>query len=135
MTDLMERHGVRPDHFTISILMKLVKRSRSSWHASRVFEFLDRSGIDVCSDEILLNSIMEACIRYHEHGRLKRVLASFAASPLLPAVPTYGTLIKAAGVLQNMGQCWEYWRRIEQRGLVPNDVVLGCMLDALVGSR
>jgi len=50
-------------------------------------------------------------------------------------VPTFGTLIKAAALLKRIGQCWEFWRRIEQRGMEPNDIVLGCMLDALVSNQ
>ena len=30
---------------------------------------------------------------------------------------------------------WELWRRIDQRGLTPNEIVLGCMLDALVSNQ
>jgi len=93
---------------------------------------LDRSGIDVCSDEILLNSVLETCTRHQEFRRLESILGRFENSSLRASVSTYGSLIKAAGTLKKLPQCWRYWNALEERGMEPTAIVLGCMLDALV---
>lgn len=130
--DRMEKSGVAVDHYTISILMKALKRVNNPWDVVRSLELLDRSGIDVCSDEILLNSVLETCTRHQESRRLESILAHFEKSSLRASVSTYGSLIKAAGTLKQLPQCWRYWKALEERGVEPSPIVLGCMLDALV---
>lgn len=58
----------------------------------------------------------------------------FPSQPQLrPNVHTYGSLIKSYGSLGKLQHCWRLWRELTtERGLVPDDVTLGCMLDALV---
>jgi len=133
--DRMRASGARVDHYTISIMMKAMKRANNPKDIVRALELLDESHIDVCSDEILLNSVLETCIRHQETRRLEGVIASFAKSKIRASVSTYGSLIKACSTLKNLPQCWAYWHRMQERGLEPTAVVLGCMLDALVCNR
>jgi len=131
--DKMEAANIRPDHYTLSIMMKAMKNFHQSKDLQRVFKLLDRSGIDPCSDEILMNTVLETCTRHREFERLEALLMRFEKSNLRPAVPTYGSIIKAFSSLKRPDKCWQYWNDLQnQRGLVPNDIVLGCMLDALV---
>jgi len=52
-----------------------------------------------------------------------------------PSVPTYGSIIKAYACLKRVDKCWHYWEEMQgQRGLQPNEIVFGCMLDALVSN-
>lgn len=131
--DLMEKNGVKVDNYTISIMMKGLKRASNPRDVARVLSLLDRSGIAVCSDEILANTVLETCIRHKELRRLESILAEHKASGLKPSVHTYGSLIKACSTLHRLDECRRYWREMhEVRGIEPNDIVLGCMLDALV---
>mmetsp|Transcript_144926 Transcript_144926/g.252762 ORF Transcript_144926/g.252762 Transcript_144926/m.252762 type:complete len:1020 (+) Transcript_144926:106-3165(+) len=131
--DMMEGAGVKADHYTVSIMMKALKRTRDSRQVGRALALLDRSGLDACSDEVLLNTLLETCIRHHEHHRLEMVVDGFITSGLLPSVHTYGSLIKACSSLKRVEKCWEFWQiMVEHRAFEPNDIVLGCMLDALV---
>jgi pentatricopeptide repeat protein len=131
--EMMEKSGTRADHYTISIMMKALKKVRNPKDVGRVLALLDKAGVDVCSDEILLNTTLETCIRHHESKRLDSILRSYAKSGLKPSVHTYGSLIKSCGSLKRIDQCREFWREMDQRcGMEPNDIVLGCMLDALV---
>jgi len=131
--DLMEKSGVKVDHYTISIMMKSLKKARNNHDVQRALALLDRTGIEVCSDEILLNTVLETCIRHRENARLKAVVAAYRRSDMRPSVHTYGSLIKACSNLKKVDQCQAFWREMEEvRGMDPNDIVLGCMLDALV---
>ncbi|CAK0824769.1 unnamed protein product [Prorocentrum cordatum] len=132
--DLMEKSGVKVDHYTISIMMKSLKKARNNHDVQRALALLDRTGtIEVCSDEILLNTVLETCIRHRENTRLKAVVAAYRRSDMRPSVHTYGSLIKACSNLKKVDQCQAFWREMEEvRGMDPNDIVLGCMLDALV---
>jgi pentatricopeptide repeat protein len=131
--DLMEKSGVKVDHYTISIMMKSLKKARNHGDVQRALALLDRTEIQVCSDEILLNTVLETCIRHREQARLRQVVAAYRKSDMRPGVHTYGSLIKACSNLKKPDQCREFWREMQEvRGMEPNDIVLGCMLDALV---
>jgi len=130
--DRMRASGVKIDHFTISIMMKALKRVNNPRDVARSLDLLDQANIDVCSDEILLNSVLETCTRHQESRRLQHIINLFSKSNLRASVSTYGSLIKASGSLKNVPQCWAYWRAMDERGLEPTPIALGCMLDALV---
>mmetsp|Transcript_18962 Transcript_18962/g.35230 ORF Transcript_18962/g.35230 Transcript_18962/m.35230 type:complete len:1026 (-) Transcript_18962:200-3277(-) len=131
--DMMERSGVKVDHYTVSILMKALKKSKDSRNVGRALALLDHSGLDPCSDEVMLQTLLETCIRHREHFRLQSITKSFEKSSLQPSVFTYGSLIKACSILKRVDKCWELWSKMaDERAMEPNDIVLGCMLDALV---
>mmetsp|Transcript_162355 Transcript_162355/g.311713 ORF Transcript_162355/g.311713 Transcript_162355/m.311713 type:complete len:1014 (+) Transcript_162355:137-3178(+) len=131
--DMMERSGVQVDHYTLSTMMKALKRTKNSKDVARALALLDSSGLDVCSDEVLLNTVLETCIRHREHRRLETVIDAFSKSSIQPSVHTYGSLVKACSAVKRADKCWNLWNQmVDDRGLEPNDIVLGCMLDALV---
>jgi len=130
---MMQSNNVPVDHYTISIMMKSLKKAKNPKQVVKTLELLDSSGLDVCSDEILLNTVVETCIWHKQYQRLEQVLKSFHVSGLRPSVPTYGSLIKACSAMHRIDRCWVLWRQIvDERGMEPSDIVLGCMLDALV---
>eukprot|EP00441_Pelagodinium_beii_P026001 CAMPEP_0197650912 /NCGR_PEP_ID=MMETSP1338-20131121/31235_1 /TAXON_ID=43686 ORGANISM="Pelagodinium beii, Strain RCC1491" /NCGR_SAMPLE_ID=MMETSP1338 /ASSEMBLY_ACC=CAM_ASM_000754 /LENGTH=1040 /DNA_ID=CAMNT_0043225425 /DNA_START=139 /DNA_END=3261 /DNA_ORIENTATION=+ len=131
--DKMEAANIRPDRYTLSIMMKAMKKVHNAKDLNRCFELLERSKIDPCSDEILMNTVLETCTKHRDYDRMESLLVRFEKSNLRPAVPTYGSIIKAFSSLKRPEKCWQYWEDMQnQRGLVPNDIVFGCMLDALV---
>eukprot|EP00933_Yihiella_yeosuensis_P047268 TRINITY_DN4301_c0_g1_i1.p1 TRINITY_DN4301_c0_g1~~TRINITY_DN4301_c0_g1_i1.p1 ORF type:complete len:1033 (-),score=273.52 TRINITY_DN4301_c0_g1_i1:115-3213(-) len=136
LIDTMTKKGIKIDQYTVSIMLKTLKVSGGGRDVAKVLDLLDSSGLDICSDEILFNTVLETLIRAKEHRRLEALVNQFESqSSLRPSVPTYGSLIKAMSALNRVDRCWSYWQAIEQdRGLQPNDIVLGCMLDALVSS-
>jgi len=134
--ELMQRRGVQADHYTVSIMLKALKGDKSSEHVGRVLALLDHSGLDVCSDEILMSTALEACIRHRYLRRLQNIVDAFSKSTLHPNIYTYGSLIKACGILKRMDKCWELWHNmVDDRALEPNNVVLGRMLDALACNK
>lgn len=131
--ELMERNGVPVDHYTISIMMKSLKRTKDRRDVDRAMELLENSGVDVCSDEVLLNAVLEVCSRHRQLHRLENTVSAFMKSKLRPSVHTYGSLIKACSTLKRLDKCRKLWDcMVDQYAIQPNDIVLGCMLDALV---
>merc|ERR550514_2138871 len=101
----MEKAGIASDHYTVSTMMKAMKFAKHPRDVQRALELLDRSGLNVCEDEVLLNTVLDTCIRQKEHARLQQVLEAFRKSHLKPSVPTYGSLIKAYGALKQIQRC------------------------------
>lgn len=136
--ETMECNGVPIDHYTVATMMKAVKRTQMSRDAlGKVMALLDRRGIDVCKEEVLLNTALEACIKHGEHRRLEWIVARVESqnAGMQLATHTYATLIRASAMLKRVSRCRELWTEMtEVRRLEPNGVALGCMLDALVCS-
>lgn len=131
--ETMQSKGIAVDHYTISIMMKALKRAKDPRDVARALALLDNAGLDVCSDEVLLNTVLETCIRHREFRRLSDIVDAVSKSQVQPSAHTYGSLIKACSTLKRLDGCWTFWNSMaEQRALQPNDIVLGCMLDALV---
>mmetsp|Transcript_39382 Transcript_39382/g.62428 ORF Transcript_39382/g.62428 Transcript_39382/m.62428 type:complete len:1007 (+) Transcript_39382:63-3083(+) len=131
--DAMEKSGFPVDEYTIAILLKALKRSSFGRDVAKALDLLDRTKLDVCADEILLNTVLETCIRHREHARLGKIISAFRKSSLQPSAHTYGLLIKACNSIKDVSACCGLWQDLtERRGMVPNDYMLGCMLDALV---
>lgn len=130
----MKDKNVPLDHYTISILLKSLKTSGTPRNVSRALGLIESSSVGVFSDEIMLNTVLETCIRYQETSRLEKILSSFATSGLRPGIHTFASLIQAAGFLKWIDQCWKLWTEMEEQGLQPNEIVLGCMLNSLVSA-
>ena len=130
----MEECGLKADHYTCSIMLKTIKGpSLSKRAAQRALRLVERSGVDLCADEVLLNTVLDVCIRTRDLEALRSSLARFSAQTnLKPSVPTYGTLIKAYGLLRNVKMCRQLFKEIEDREITINDITFGCMLDSLV---
>lgn len=131
--ETMERSGVAVDHFTLAIMMKGLKKNDNWKDVARALDLLDRSGVDVCANEVLLNTVLETCTKHRHLHRLESIVSMFTKSKYRPSVHTYGSLIKACGVLKRLDKCDLLWHMmVDECALEPNGIVLGCMLDAYV---
>lgn len=134
--NMMDRSGIAPDQFAVSTVFKALRKDAGRKDLDRAFELLDPVADDVVRDEVLLNSTLEACIANHADERIAHLVGLARKSALQPSVHTYATLIKAAGRLRDATLCKELWREmVDLRHMNPNEVSLGCMLDALVSNE
>merc|ERR1740123_2409013 len=114
-------------------MMQAARKAQTPRDADGLLEILDRSDVQICADEIVFNTVLDACIYRRDRRRLSRALEEYQVSKVQPTVRTYGLLIKACSVLKRTVRCWEFWKAmVEGSSVVPNDVTLGCMIDALV---
>lgn len=138
IVEMRKQAGVPVDSYLVSILMKTLRQRDSrlplhSSHVPRVFRFLDESDVDFCSDEVMLTTVVDACIWHKEHSRVERILESYFTSRLVPTVPVYPSLVKASKCIKRMDLVWRLWREVvEDRELKPSVILFGSMLDALV---
>lgn len=133
----MDRRSVRVDQYTVSILMKASRKCSDPRDADRALSVLDRAGVHVCQDEVLFNTVLDACIHRRQKARLAKAIETYGeAKGMKPSVRTYGLLIKACSILKMPQRCWELWSEmVDHRKLTPNDITLSCMLDALIEAR
>eukprot|EP00427_Karlodinium_veneficum_P008018 CAMPEP_0169086600 /NCGR_PEP_ID=MMETSP1015-20121227/13783_1 /TAXON_ID=342587 /ORGANISM="Karlodinium micrum, Strain CCMP2283" /LENGTH=767 /DNA_ID=CAMNT_0009146771 /DNA_START=81 /DNA_END=2384 /DNA_ORIENTATION=- len=137
LVEMMESRGLKIDNYTMSSLMKVLKNARFPHpkDIAKAFSLLDRSGVDIFSDEVLLNVVLETCTRHRQLTRLSAIFSYCMKAERRPSVHTTGLLIKASGMLRRIDMCHELWDDlIEKRKISPNDYLLGYMLDALVNN-
>jgi len=134
LLDEMKACGVKPNHITCSILLKTIKANSAAKNVERVLEVMDSMAEDM--DEVLLSSVVEACIRA---GRvdllvpyLKRQMTSKRIQVRGPH--TYGSIIRAYGFVHDVAGAWETWKEMRTRQIVPTAVTLGCMVEAVVST-
>ncbi|CAD7932158.1 unnamed protein product [Amoebophrya sp. A120] len=127
------------DHYTVTIMLKTV-RVQSTNHVNvniaknnkAAFKLLDK--IWIGQDEFLLKTAIDSCIRGKEYQRLKRILECNEIK--FPNVPTYGSLLKGWGILKNLENVKKLWAEmVTTCGLQPDEITLGCMIDACVSNN
>merc|ERR1712025_256626 len=84
------------DAYTVSILMQGSRKSKRA--GAQLYklslELLDSIECEITSDEVLLTTVVEACIMYKDLPRLDQILAAYRKSELRISTQMYGTLIK-----------------------------------------
>merc|ERR1719329_116578 len=127
----MKSCGVKPNHITSSILLKTIRSDSSASHIERVLQVLD-SMIEGM-DEVLLSSVVEACIRAGRVDLLMPHLKRQTSSKKIKVhgAHTYASIIRAYGFVHDVAGARETWREMRANGIVPTAVTMGCMVEAV----
>jgi len=131
----MRDDGIEEDHFTLATLMKAVKVCSSAGFAKNVLSLLDTTKVDLLQDDVLLHVVLDVCVRLRDMRRLLIVVERVKQSKVSLSVPTLNTLIKALSNLRRIHDVKKLWADMtEVREMQPNDISIGCMVDALVSN-
>jgi pentatricopeptide repeat protein len=139
IVEQMQAAGATPNAVTCSILLKsLVTNSGTgASDLAKVMQLMDNALAiwpEKYMDEVLFASMVEACIRVNRLDMLSERTKQYAKQGglLKLTAPTYGSMIKAYGQAQDIGQVWELWQEMTNRQVKPSPITLGCMVEALV---
>merc|ERR1719453_725889 len=131
----MREAGIVEDAFTLATLMKAVKVCSSQSFAKDVMSLLDTTKVDLTKDDVLLNVVLDVCVRLRDMRRLLVVVEKVKQSKLNLSVPSLNTLIKALSTLRRVEDAKRIWHDMTSvREMVPDDISIGCMVDALVSN-
>merc|ERR1719378_908291 len=123
------------DSYTISTLAKALKTCSDDAFIQNVFKMLDETEVDITSDEVLLNVVLDAFVRLKDMRRLNGVVRKVRDMKMVPPVATVNTIMKAFSSLKRVDDAMELWRVMtEVRELEPNEISIGCVTDALVSN-
>merc|ERR1719182_820826 len=128
----MEEECVPVDNFTCSIMMKGLRHSSASEDVDRTLNLIQRAG--VCPDEVLVNTLLDACIRLRDVKRLTAALSTFRGSGVVPSEHAYGTVIKAYGHARAVDEAWATWKEMLSRKVTPSDATVATMVEACVAN-
>mmetsp|Transcript_31065 Transcript_31065/g.56495 ORF Transcript_31065/g.56495 Transcript_31065/m.56495 type:complete len:1046 (+) Transcript_31065:176-3313(+) len=132
LVDEMQACGVKPNHITCSILLKTIQTHSTATTVERILTVLEDMEGEM--DEVLLSSVVEACIRIGRPDLLVPHLEKQRTSKRIQVKGphTYGSIIRAYGFVQDVRAVWDTWKEMRTRRIVPTSVTLGCMVEALV---
>jgi len=134
LVDEMRSCGAKPNSATCATLLKGVQQGCRKAHVDRALSVVDALRLPM--DELLLTSMLEACIRTNRTDLVRRILqqqACFVGSQVKNP-HTFGVLIRAYSYLGNAPGAWSIWRDMRKRHVAPTSISIGCMVEALVSS-
>merc|ERR1719420_313119 len=124
----MEEESIPVDNFTCSIMMKGLRHSSQPSDVDRTLALIQRS--PVTPDDVLVNTLLDACIRLRDVSRLTTALKTFHGSGVVPSEHAYGSVIKAYGHAKALPEAWATWREMLSRKVRPSDSTVTAMVDA-----
>merc|ERR1740115_532415 len=130
--DEMKIVGVKPNQVTMSIMLKSLNSWSSQTDIVKTMDLIDT--MDETMDEVLLSSVVEACVRMGKPDLLEIQLKKLQNSPdiTINGSHTYGSLIKAYGHCGNVDGIWRCWKEMRSRHISPSSITIGCMIQAIV---
>jgi len=128
----MKASGVRPNRITCSILLKSLRAKSPFGDVMRTMELTD--SMDEPMDEVLLSSVVEACVRVGKPNLLVQKLEQLQTknSVVVTGAHTFGSLIKAYGYVKDIGGAWRCWKQMRSQHVKPTSITIGCMVEAVV---
>jgi len=129
----MQAADVTPNRVTCSILLKCLNAKSDMQNITRTMELIDK--MDEPMDEVLLSSIVEACVRIGKPELLSTKLRMLKESfGVVNGSHTFGSLMKAYGHAQDIDGVWRCWREMLSRHIKPTSITAGCMVEAIVNN-
>jgi pentatricopeptide repeat protein len=128
----MQAAEVKPNQVTCSILLKSLGDSSNQSDILKTMELINT--MEEPMDEVLLSSVVEACVRIGKPDLLTAKLKQLQGDDTiaLTGSHTFGSLIKAYGHAKDIDGVWRCWKEMRSRHIRPTSITLGCMVEAVV---
>jgi pentatricopeptide repeat protein len=130
----MKEMGMPPNQVTCSILLKDLNARSAQDDIENVMDLI--TSIEEPMDEVLMSSVVEACVRIGKPDLLTSKLKQLQDTRKLVvnSSHTFGSLIKAYGHAHDITAVWRCWKEMRSRLIKPTSITLGCMIEALVNN-
>merc|ERR1719161_516536 len=130
----MKEAGICANQVTCSILLKSLNARSSEADVLLTMDMID--SMEDPMDEVLLSSVVEACVRIGKPDLLADKLKQLQddARVTVTGSHTFGSLIKAYGHAQDLDGVWRCWKDMRNRHITPTSITVGCMVEAVVNN-
>merc|ERR1719183_2368928 len=126
MWDIVEEMkvaNVKPNQVTISILLKTLNSYSGQSDILKTMDLINT--MDEPMDEVLLSSVVEACVRIGKADLLSSKLKMLQGkTATINGSHTYGSLIKAYGYAKDIDGIWRCWKEMRSRHIKPTSITL-----------
>ena len=114
-------------------MLKCLNASSDMQHITRTMNLINT--MDEPMDEVLLSSVVEACVRIGKPELLSARLEMLKdSSGTVCGAHTFGSLIKAYGHAKDIDGVWRCWKEMRSRHIRPTSITIGCMVEAVVSN-
>merc|ERR1719456_1817174 len=86
------------------------------------------------TDEVLVDTLLEACIRLKDVGRLTSALRAFRSQGTVPSEHAYATVLKAYGHARALPDVFATWQDMLERKVRPTEATFAAMVEACVAN-
>mmetsp|Transcript_43899 Transcript_43899/g.102597 ORF Transcript_43899/g.102597 Transcript_43899/m.102597 type:complete len:898 (-) Transcript_43899:66-2759(-) len=128
LVEEMQQAGLEPDAFTCSILAAGLRHAPSSRGLDQIMALMAKGRIVL--DEVLLNCLLDVCIRLKEPHRLPELLACWDATDLSPSPHACVMLMRAHGHAGRLREAWRLWHQLLADDKVLTEDAFMSMIDA-----
>merc|ERR1712118_66174 len=130
----MQAAEVKPNQVTCSILLKSLGDLSNQSDILKTMELINT--MEEPMDEVLLSSVVEACVRIGKPDLLSQTLAKLqdCGDVVVTGAHTFGSLIKAYGHAKDVNGAWRCWKEMRTRHIKPTSITIGCMVEAIVSN-
>merc|ERR1719183_473237 len=130
----MKTLEIPPNQVTCSILLKNLNAKSAETDVSLTMDLIE--SIDEPMDEVLISSVVEACVRIGKAELLAKKLQVLQQKDrvVINSCHTCGSLIKAYGHAKDIEGVWHCWKEMRSRLIKPTPITLGCMVEAVVNN-
>eukprot|EP00437_Effrenium_voratum_P038435 CAMPEP_0181468468 /NCGR_PEP_ID=MMETSP1110-20121109/37506_1 /TAXON_ID=174948 /ORGANISM="Symbiodinium sp., Strain CCMP421" /LENGTH=835 /DNA_ID=CAMNT_0023593319 /DNA_START=99 /DNA_END=2604 /DNA_ORIENTATION=+ len=132
LAEEMQSLGLRPDVYTASILVAGLRKEPRGPSVGRVLQLMTDSHI--VPDEVLLNCLLDVCIRLKEPRHLGEVLDRWKRKGLPPSPHACVMLMRAHGHALRMDEAWALWRQLLRDDRALTEDIFMSMVDACLAS-
>jgi pentatricopeptide repeat protein len=134
VVDEMKTLGINPNRVTCSILLKDLKAKSQANDINRTMDLIQ--AMTEPMDEVLLSSVVEACVRVGKPDLLTKTLAQLqkCGDVVINGAHTFGSLIKAYGHARDVNGAFRCWKEMRTRHIKPTSITIGCMVEAVVSN-
>jgi pentatricopeptide repeat protein len=134
IVDEMKAAGVKPNQVTCSILLKSLNKNANEGDILKTMDLI--TTMEEPMDEVLLSSVVEACVRIGKPDLLASKLKHLQGTTAIAinGSHTFGSLIKAYGHAKDVDGIWRCWKEMRSRHIKPTSITLGCMVEAVVSN-
>jgi pentatricopeptide repeat protein len=130
----MKDAEIPPNQVTCSILLKSLNAKSAETDILLTMDLIE--SIEEPMDEVMLSSVVEACVRIGKPDLLVSKLEQLQAKDRIVATGSHtcGSLIKAYGHARDLEGVWRCWKEMRSRLIKPTSITLGCMIEAVVNN-
>jgi pentatricopeptide repeat protein len=127
----MREASIPPNQVTCSILLKSINAKSSDTDILLTMDLIE--SIEEPMDEVMLSSVVEACVRIDKPDILTKKLQQLQGKEriVLNTSHTCGSLIKAYGHAKDLEGVWRIWKEMRSKLIKPTSITLGCMIEAV----
>uniref|UniRef100_A0A0G4GU46 Pentacotripeptide-repeat region of PRORP domain-containing protein n=1 Tax=Chromera velia CCMP2878 TaxID=1169474 RepID=A0A0G4GU46_9ALVE len=132
----MRQSRLQPDKITYATLISGIKLDKTGCALRNGFDCLEELRAQgVVLDEVLYNSLMDACVHCGAVGDAERLFHQMKKEGICPSAVAFSIVMKGLGRCGRLDAAVNYLSEMDASGVAANAVIFGCLIDSALKSH